>query len=123
MSALCVDTPARLLRRTIAARLFTSGRRLTLATTNKQGTAYPRPCREVPVINVLTGHIFSCGSSNQWAQVLNGTQIGIAEFDDSVSLFRNRGFGGNGIHLKHSRLQRFHNGTFALDCDDRWHRG
>lgn len=32
--------------------------------------------QQVPVINVETGHIFSCGDSHQWAQVLNGTQTG-----------------------------------------------
>ncbi len=30
----------------------------------------------LPKINVDTGHIFSCGSSGQWAQVMNGTQTG-----------------------------------------------
>ncbi len=32
--------------------------------------------QQVPVINVSTGHIFSCGTSGQWAQVYDGTQTG-----------------------------------------------
>lgn len=32
----------------------------------------------LPVINSLTGHIFTCGSSGQWAQVLDGTQTSSA---------------------------------------------
>ncbi len=30
----------------------------------------------LPKINVDTGHIFTCGSNGQWAQVMNGTQTG-----------------------------------------------
>lgn len=34
--------------------------------------------QEVPIINTETGHIFTCGSSGQFVQVLNGTQTGSA---------------------------------------------
>lgn len=43
---------------------------------DQSGYCLATQLQQVPVINATSGHIYSCGTNNQWAQVLDGTQTG-----------------------------------------------